>query len=414
MKNGKVTMNIAILMMQKNEEELLDKWIAYHSYLVGHQNLYIYDNGSTNKNTLTKLAEAQRSGVKVISQFASKKDYENRGDIFADKIKDLDSNADYDYYMLIDCDEFLASVDEEGIISCDRGALEKSLSAYLERSELLLIDSQFYNSSVSPRWFNKQPYRKCFFRRGTIKSLDQGFHWGQVNSSQGELRTNLVHLHFHNKPFELAKKYAKEKLEGRVSSFDIEYLKSYEGKGFHLVRFFLESESQFVERQVQLNHMFSNSLYLKFIELGIGWPYENALTQAREQFGNLTDTELFKQQLPRFRGSIDKIESDGDSIVVEGWGIIGHSQPVRNVCLQCERTIAFAEIESRVERTDVNKLLNVQGKDLGFRATFSRKRLQEAGCLSTSGPVMTYLDFDRRCFAFNTRNIYKDFDFSTP
>ena len=70
-------MNIAILMMQKNEDELLGKWIAYHSYLVGHQNLFIYDNGSTSERTLEALSEAKAAGINVITEFASKQDYEN-------------------------------------------------------------------------------------------------------------------------------------------------------------------------------------------------------------------------------------------------------------------------------------------------------------------------------------------------
>jgi hypothetical protein len=37
-------MRIACVMMQKNEDELLRPWLAYHSYLFSPENLYVFDN----------------------------------------------------------------------------------------------------------------------------------------------------------------------------------------------------------------------------------------------------------------------------------------------------------------------------------------------------------------------------------
>lgn len=404
-------MNVAILMMQKNEDELLDKWIAYHSYLVGHRNLFIYDNGSTSERTLQKLQNAQSNGINVLSQFSSKADYENRGRIFSDHIKELDKKGEFDFYMLIDCDEFLACVDKEGVISCDRLALEHSLKPLSMCDDVLMIDGQYYNSSISKSWFNKQPYRKCYFRKGNIERLDQGFHWGKVTTSQKELRTNLIHIHFHNKPFEIAKNHAKEKLTGRVESFDLEYLRNYKGKGFHLTRFFFEDEEEFVSRQVKLNHVYSSSLSGKFEELNVSWPYEEEVNRSREKLGVQDDLSLFNNVLPEFRGSIDTITRQGEDILFRGWGILRHSRPVQNLFVKVNGQTYTAEIKSRYNRDDVNKLLNVDGVELGFDAYIPAKHFSSLSTTPAFGELKSYIDFDRTFYRFDMRESLKKFDF---
>jgi hypothetical protein len=117
-------MNIAILMMQKNEDELLNKWVSYHSYLVGSSNLFIYDNGSTNKQVIDQLKDYEKKEVNVFWDNNKKTDYEQRGTVFYEKIKELDKEGIYDFYMLVDCDEFLGVVDEEGNISCEPLSLQ--------------------------------------------------------------------------------------------------------------------------------------------------------------------------------------------------------------------------------------------------------------------------------------------------
>jgi len=405
-------MNVAILMMQKNEDELLDKWIAYHSYLVGHQNLFIYDNGSTSENTLTKLNRARDVGVNIISDYSTKNDYESRGSIFTDKIKTLDDSGKYDFYMLIDCDEFLATVDHEGIITCDRTALSASLANYRDSEDVLMIDGQYYNSSISTQWFNKQPYRKCFFRRGNIASLDQGFHWGKVTTSVNETRTNLVHIHFHNKPYLIAKEHARQKLEGRVDSFDLDYLKNYKGKGFHLVRFFVEGEEQFIASQIRLNHLKSKSLFSKFEELNIAWPYEDEVKNSLKNMGEETENNLFQRVLPSFSGSIDVIELKGETIVLQGWGLLNHSRAINSVYIKTANGRVEAKIVSRVVRQDVNKLLNVAGVTLGFEAHVPLSAFSNTAEQPCYGEVQTVIEFEREFYSFDLRKVFRKFDFS--
>lgn len=406
-------MKIAILMMQKNEDELLSKWIAYHSYLVGHENLYIFDNGSENSITKAQLKTASTTGTSVITEFDTKEDYENRGDIFCDFIKNLDEEADYDFYMLIDCDEFLATLDNEGVVSCDKGALQLELQKYKETQGTLLIDSQFYNSSVSPYWFNKQPYRKCFFRKGTIKSLDQGFHWGKVIQSEAEQRTGLVHIHFHNKPYRVARMHAEEKLRGRVPDFSLETLATYRGKGFHLVRYFVEDEERYIANQISLNHIYSASLHSKFNELRLGWPYANEVENTAVKLGFSDVGDAFQKQLKIFNGSIDNIKFENGQLIVAGWGIIRHAKPVKNVYLKLanDDTVKL-DIVSRQVRNDVNDMLNVKGAPLGFTATTSIDRLSVPSNVELHGILYTFIGFDNDFFEFDMRKHWRTFNYS--
>lgn len=405
-------MNVAILMMQKNEEELLKKWVSYHSYLVGHKNLYIYDNGSNSEVTIEELDSLEKLGVNIIRDKNTKQDYENRGNIFCEKIKELDDNAQYDFYMPIDCDEFLAVLDKDGNISCDSMAFKYSLSKYKKNQELLMIDAQFYNSSVSPMWFNKQPYRKCFFKRDSISSLDQGFHWGKVTTSSKEQRTNIIHFHFHNKPFEIAKSHAEEKLQGRVENFNIETLRNYKGAGFHLVRFFLETEEKYIRNQTSLKHIKSKSLLNKMTELGITWPFIKDIEKSRENLMLSSEDDGFKNILPKFRGSIDDVILEDNTIRIKGWGIVNYSREVRYIFLEFENKtrIPFV-INERTMREDVNEMLNVKGNKLGFTAHFDRSLLSQVDKNVKKSNIVAFTESNQSFHSFDMFSHKRNIDY---
>lgn len=403
-------MNIAILMMQKNEGELLSKWVAYHSYLVGHKNLYIYDNGSTNQNSIEELHLLEKRGIHVIRDKNKKFDYENRGNIFCEKIKELDVSANYDFYMPIDCDEFLAVTDDDGNISCDTHSFKYTLSMHSNDDELLMIDSQYYNSSVSPIWFNRQPYRKCFFRQNTITKLDQGFHWGQVSTSNKEKKTNVVHFHFHNKPYEIAKLHAREKLTGRIANFNHETLVNYKGAGFHLRRFFLENEQQYISQQTKLKHLKSRSFYHKLTELGINWPFIKDVLESRTKLKLADENDGFLNLLPQFKGSIDNINIDSEYIRITGWGLVNYCRVVKFIYLELDKKerVPFV-ITERKNREDVNKMLNISGIQIGFEAQIKRSDManfrnesKQTDIVSFIESALTYHSFD---MFRNSRNL---------
>jgi hypothetical protein len=405
-------MNVAILMMQKNEDELLSKWVTYHSYLVGHKNLYIYDNGSTSKKNITELDLLEKKGVHVIRDKNKKFDYENRGKVFCEKIKQLDATDYYDFYMPIDCDEFLGAVDDEGNISCDTLAFKYSLLMHSNVDELLMINSQYYNSSVSPMWFNRQPYRKCFFRKNTITSLDQGFHWGKVSTSDKEKRTNIVHFHFHNKPYEIAKLHAKEKLTGRVPNFNRETLLNYNGAGFHLIRFFIENEQQYVNQQIKLKHIKSRSLFHKLTELGLQWPFIDDVLESRVKLDLSDENDGFLNLLPEFKGSIDNITIEGDYIRIKGWGIVNYCSTLQFVYLELENKerLPFT-ITKRVNRADVNEMLNIPGVTIGFEAQLKLSDLAVFEDKTKRTDIVAFIESAQRFHSFDMHRHNRNLDY---
>lgn len=368
-------MKIAILMMQKNESELLEKWIRYHGYLVGFENLYVYDNGSAEPVIKETLNVFEHLGVNVEYGFNERCHFESKGELFCQKIKELElEKPEIDFFIPLDCDEFLGFLDDEGNVSCDKTGLYSLMCDYKDRRELLLVDSQYYNNSVSDSYFNKQPYRKCFFYKNTIRSLDVGFHWGKVKDSEGEYKTRLVHYHFHNKPFTVGKAHAREKLKGRVDNFEPQTIAAYKGAGLHLVRFFTQDEGSYVRNQLNLQHIYSAALKLKFDELGIAWPYSSELIKSRNELGLKTPQEGFQNLVPYFIGSIDFLSFNTDSreLTIKGWGVYQKCVATEIFYLSFASGLDIKfHVNNRVVRADVSKMLNMRVSEIGFEETLT-------------------------------------------
>ena len=142
---NEVKLKIAVLMMQKNETELLEKWIVYHSELFGTENLFLFDNGSDDKKTIEILRVWQNKGLNVSWEHSTKHDFESKGTILGDRIKVLEESNSYDCFIPLDCDEFLAVRLVNGGISCEFQDICSEIERYIGTQEPLIIDAQFFN-----------------------------------------------------------------------------------------------------------------------------------------------------------------------------------------------------------------------------------------------------------------------------
>src|SRR4051794_34461386 len=97
----------ACIMMQKDEAFLLRPWLAYHGYLFGYENLFVFDNGSTLPNVRATLTEFARKGVNVDWDHASRDNYLAKGELIGDRIRTLEAAGEYDFMIPLDCDEFM-------------------------------------------------------------------------------------------------------------------------------------------------------------------------------------------------------------------------------------------------------------------------------------------------------------------
>lgn len=100
---------VCVYCMQKNEEDILESWILYHSYLFGMTNIYIIDNFS-NKTSLDILHKYEQKGLHVSQQ----PDYALKGVYLYELIKQTQELCDL--AIPLDLDEFVAMVDLNNMV----------------------------------------------------------------------------------------------------------------------------------------------------------------------------------------------------------------------------------------------------------------------------------------------------------
>ena len=99
---------VKIFCIKKNEDDILEDWILYHSYLFGVNNLYIVDNNS-NEESLIILRKYEQHGLNV----CQRPDYSKKGDYLYELIKQNERTCDI--AIPLDIDEFIAIVDIKNV-----------------------------------------------------------------------------------------------------------------------------------------------------------------------------------------------------------------------------------------------------------------------------------------------------------
>lgn len=397
-------MKIACVMMQKNERELLPLWISFYSYLFPSNDLYIFDNGSTDIDVINSLHEAQKKGINVNYNHNSPKDFENKGEIIGGKIKEIENL--YDFIFPLDCDEFIGCKTHNGDISFIIDDIENELSRHLETKETLLFDSQGFNSIISKKHFLFRKDRKCFFRKGTFLSLDVGFHWGITKFCDGEHRTNLIQLHFHNKPYEIAKEHAREKLKLRVSSFEPAEIKKYNGPGVHMVKYFTMKKEDYLDGFIFQSCTEVSSFDKLLTKLNVTWPYDkemnDSILYANKKLAHMTAASLKNGLTPpnihsEFKGHIDKLDISSEKTFIYGWASNNHNKIPSYFFIYDGTDFYKIDTLITIARPDVAKHLSTRNNDLGFRLTIPsnikiNKNSFELFCSDTPLSVGSKLD----------------------
>ncbi len=310
-------MRICIIMMLKDEDELAMTWVKYHGAVVGYENLFIFDNGSTQAGTIAAIDHAESKGSRVDRGQSGFLAFKHKGMTFEALIKRLDQESPYDFYFPLDIDEFLsARLSHRYAVTPTE--IFSVLSKYLESPDALMIRGAPTNHPLKPSWYDpSEGQRKFFFARGACVKLDHGFHHG-ITKSGKTLVTDMVYFHFHFRPFRDQQAAARKKLEGFVTDFDRETIRSHQekkGSGFHLVQYLLQTESQyyaeFDKRTLIYIPEFSKSLDAFSLDL----PYlktrleEIALTPDQEdaRISTVNDADQLAACLDRSAGSLDRL-----------------------------------------------------------------------------------------------------------
>ncbi len=261
------------MMMQKNETILLDAWIRYHAELVGWENLFIFDNGSTASSVIRVLKEAESRGVNVFWEYSRVRSFLEKGLLVAELIQRLDGEDAYDFYFPLDCDEFLACHTESGP-SCCREDIEETLRPFMGSVDVLVIQSKFWNNPCLKNHYSiSTSSRKCFFAYGACEHLDQGYHDGRSRLGGGQARTGIVYVEFHYAPYHFHRQCCRQKLAGRLTDFSRRSLRTYQAKqkdGYHNAIDLLKGKYDYVQSFLTAENLLEiPSILYSFERLGI-------------------------------------------------------------------------------------------------------------------------------------------------
>jgi hypothetical protein len=366
-------------MMQKDESDLLAHWIEYHGNLFGLENLYVYDNGSTNPVCLDAMDKYKKLRVNFYFEFNSQADFLNKGKILGNKILELESTNAYDFFIPLDCDEFIGAISDSGVISCDSKIIHNELDMHSKTEDVLLFRYQLYNSAFSNMWFSRRYWPKTFFKSGAYGWLDEGFHRGRSKKGSGEHKTNLIQFHLHNKPFATIQAHTLRKISARVGDKPREEILNYVGAGQHVIKYLRMDEHQYWNHFLRTPHEQYPALLNAFSELGMSWPFnDSAIVSQNALFellllGQDAPKLEFSENFPHgsLNGFVDLITNHGRTITVTGWAFSVDGVGIKNFQLRVNgNAIATSKNYQEISRPDVVRLFPQAQIGCGFNVDF--------------------------------------------
>lgn len=363
-------MKVAILMMQKDEVTLLEPWIIHHSRLFGIDNLYIYDNGSSDARCLGTLSKYEREGANIYYDKNTFQDFNGRHNFFLEKFRELQSTKNYDFYFPLDCDEFIATELSSNKTSLERKDIHLELNRLAGSTDTLFIKNTYLNNPLNSNEFiwSLKP-EKVFFPNTTMLSLDIGFHRGSTDTRESQV-SNIVYFHFHRKCYAEYIRSARNKLSGRVDVTDRQLLKNYKGPGFHLVQNLLRDEIDYYQAILHSKRANPST----FIEM------KHQASYFREIGLEIIESEELIKKVSLdtlWHGYIESVKEGREGLYVTGWCSRLPQPNIRRFFLKVlDRELEGTTLENR-DRPDVIKKFGNYPLDCGFSVLFVGTRLED-------------------------------------
>lgn len=211
---------VAVLMMQKDEDMLLDFWIRYHADLFGLRNLTIFDNGSTRPDVLERLDRFERDGGTVERRCRGPAAFRSKGMVLLRRMRVL-RRSGYRVFLPLDCDEFVA------LTSGDGYAIDfASIRAEVEeagRTPAARVTRTFDNHPDDADSFAPDEASKVFGSFEGIDRLGCGYH--SVDAPMAT--TSLCYVHYHNRPYPDLRARAAAKVAAHGHGLEPEALAAY-------------------------------------------------------------------------------------------------------------------------------------------------------------------------------------------
>lgn len=188
-----ISTRIQVYMMQRDETSILRSWILHYYRLFPHSSLTILDNGSKNPETLEILDTATLNGIRVISQYETQHDFDNKGDIIA-KLSRAHIDGDNVPSMLLvtEPDELLYVI-QDRCISSRRDLILAELFRHSTTSRSLSVTASVY--SVNDGYMVDPRHPKTFLAVDPVEFIDSAYtRCRSVNNPNGE--TDLTRFVF--------------------------------------------------------------------------------------------------------------------------------------------------------------------------------------------------------------------------
>ncbi|MBV1835698.1 glycosyltransferase family 2 protein [Acetobacter estunensis] len=202
---------VRCLMMQRDEPLLLEAWFRHHGYLFGFENLTVFDNGSIDPAIPGILDTYERAGATIHRGHDRPDDFIGRAQHFENVIRHWDAEGDYDFALMLNCDDFLATFTDAGL-SCARSAIDKAFDAFLGEKSTLVMPTSLMNVPERPGCFMLEDRRRNFIAAGTLGHIDQGLAGTMSGKSEEWCDTPFTCLHMSNRPIEARAEQARQRL----------------------------------------------------------------------------------------------------------------------------------------------------------------------------------------------------------
>ncbi|MFG1350014.1 glycosyltransferase family 2 protein [Xanthobacter autotrophicus] len=259
---------LAVLMMQRDEASLLVPWIQYYGNQFGLENLYVWDNGSKESSVLNTLYEYEKLGLNVDYSAQSGVDFRRKGVILGKKIQELELSGNYDFFIPVDCDEFLAMEMSPGHVSVNKDDILDHLGEFANEVAPLGISAAYNNVLWRLNEFVRVYHRKTLFRSGTFKIMDHGYHVGETKCSAEKVQTNLTYLHFHYKSYDLMLSHSLNKLRPYLDVDNAENLKNA-AESNRLAAFIVEGEDAYRARFMRQDALLIDDMACRLRQIGV-------------------------------------------------------------------------------------------------------------------------------------------------
>jgi hypothetical protein len=287
---------VACMVMLKNERTMTPLFLGYHAALFGAENVYVFDNGSVDVDVLAELERFEAMGVNVERGYTTAVDFHHKGTVLGDLIKRLDRDTDYDFYIPLDCDEFVVLRTPDGY-SADPDQIRGYLEGFRHEQRILHVTLNLSNLLGQPDHFQAAEYSKTVYPHGVFLNMDHGYHTGVVRDDTSPyVDCDLVYAHFHYRPYEEVVEFAKQKLRTELSEAEIEnhaQLRNFRGLGWHMVHYVVDGpEAYYSQFRNVANAVAFPALGERFAAIGLAAPFGSFRLPPTPEAGSTTPPHL--------------------------------------------------------------------------------------------------------------------------